>query len=323
MVAQKYITNIAQDVVYVDDNTIAVKTSSGSFRLKGMYMATAVNTMLEQFKEPAIFDAVEAALSDKYSRSSLQKLMSLLVGKGLLITEDSAATQESCDKELLEKAFFYTSGGLPLREVMKKLGKMHIGVIGTNQIVQCLLDEFSNSDLFNHFHINIVDGDENIENAQIVKDSQFVIVASNYPNHYMFEEINRLCIAENKSWLRIQISGAIAEVGPHFIPGKTCCYTCLHSKTSQNIFEDEYVFDDLLNTKKCNEENIGNRVKFNPLYPLNTIAASIAVSEAIRYHVGMKHNLQNQVLTIEGVKYNTDTGYVYKDNMCQTCAILH
>jgi hypothetical protein len=58
MQAERYVVNMAQDVVPVDENNVAVISTMGRFSIKGANMPTAISDILEYFRIPAHFESL-------------------------------------------------------------------------------------------------------------------------------------------------------------------------------------------------------------------------------------------------------------------------
>lgn len=338
MSIEKYVVNISKHVVPVGADTVAIISSKKRFCIKGTNIAIVVQNILEYFREPVIFDDVIPILSNKYSAVSLKRMLDLLVDKDILINENESEVLLKHSEAFLEKNFFYTSGGKSLQKIIDELAPLHIGIIGTSQLVHCLLDDLSKSELLTNFHIGIIDreADAKIEqdgvsivnyplhsdssNVQaIIKKSDFVIAASNHYDYYLFNQVNESCYKEGKKWISIAIDGLNAEIGPLFIPGETCCYSCLHTRRRQGMTSEDYIFDDLYMNKQFHERADENSMVFSSLYPLNSLSASIASAEIMKFLTGMKCNLLNQVLMVNCLDFHIQVDYIYKDYMCPIC----
>jgi len=335
MQSGRYVVSMTQHVVPVNDNCIAVVSSMGRFNIKGTGMSIAIMSILEHFKTPTGFDDVISALSSNYSEASLIRLLDLLLNKGILIDEHESGAITKHDKAFLEKTFFYTLGGKSLLEIIKELASLSIGIISTSQMTDCLLNHLSDSKLLSNFHVYITDTqastnskvakDINITNHSlcsfdtIVENSDLIITGFNYDNHYIFNQINELCFDKGKKWLRIVTEGANAEIGPLFVPGETCCYSCLRSRRRRNMTEEDYVFDDLFTGDKFYEKTKVNPIALSALHQLNSLSANIASSEAIKYLLNMKCNLLNQILTVSCLDFHSQKEYIYKNYMCPVC----
>ena len=341
MSLEKYIVNFGRHIVPVDANTVAVISSKEHFSIKGTGMSAAVENILKSFKMSTSFDDAVSVLSNKYSAATLRKMLDLFVEKGILIRECDLEALSRHDETFLEKTFFYTKGDRPLHEIIYELSQVHIGIIGTNRLVHSLLDELIKGCLLTNFcvgtlslnkeanakpeanNVNITEyplHSDLLVAQKIIDDSDIIIAACNYFNHYFFNQVNEMCFKANKKWLRVVIDGSNIEIGPLFIPGKTCCYSCLQAKLYKNTTDKERIFEDLYASKEFHEITRDKTIGFSSLYPLNSIAAGIASSEIMKYFTDMKCNLENEVLMIDCLNFDTQKAYIFKEYSCEVCA---
>jgi len=333
--AKKYITNTAQLVVPVGDDSIAVVSSMGRFNIKGAGMSVAIMNILKRFETPRPFEDVISELSNMYSEASLARLLDLLQDKGILISEDDAKALSAFDKFFISRSFYYTAGGKSLTEVAQELASLSIGIIGPGQMVDCLLSHLSANRLLSNFHVGITDTevDANTETTgeivvtyrapcsfdAIVEKSDLVVAACSYDNHFIFNQINELCFSQGKKWLRVVIEGANAEIGPLFVPGETCCYSCLCSRQRNNMPAQEHIFHDMYASEAFYTKTKTNPIAYSTIYQLNPLSASIASTEVIKHLTNMHCSLLNQVLTVSALDFHSQKDYIYKDHACPVC----
>ena len=342
MSAEKYIVNIAQDIVPINAESLAVKTISGTpFFIRGANMTEAVQSILSCFKDAFTIDDVVSALSERYSVATLRKLLDFLVSKDILITKQDYDAMLGHDKEFLRKTFAYSLGETSLQDIKDKLALIHIGIIGSSTLVSCMTEYFSSGGLLTNFNIGVLEGaeklavcntkdvavtiyhlDTNFSDINLIIDaSDIVIIASDHQDHYLLEKVNKLCVQKNKKWLRVVIDCLSSEVGPLFIPGETCCYYCMRMRNWKYMSADDYTFDNIYAKQKTYEAgSIEEAIKFSSLYQLNPVSAGIACNELTKYLVGMRSNITSQVIMINGMDFQTQTAYVYKNYMCPVCA---
>lgn len=338
---ERYTVNITSDIRFVDSNTIVIKTLKGRFKLKGDNISVAVSDILNCFKEPTNFDDVISTLSKKYSVGSLQKMLGFLVDRNILIDEYSSEALQKYEKDFVDKTLYYTLGGKPLQKIVDELTPMHIGIIGTKQLVNCLLNDLINGGLLFNFNIGIIDRTSNLskftENSDInitnypnlsdplcmdsfIDKSDFIIASSNYSDHYLFKQVNELCIKKNKKWLRIMIDGDFSEIGPLFIPNKTCCYSCLRAREFLNMTEEKYIFDSLYEDSKLHEDLRERPVGLYSIYHINSLLSAIACSEMMKLLTGLKCNLLNQIVSVNCIDFTMQTDTVFRYYLCPDCS---
>ncbi|GEM_PF-1781814 len=338
---KRYAVNITNDIRFVDSNTIVIKTLKGRFKLKGDNISIAFRDIINCFKEPTNFNEVISTLIKKYSVDSLQKMLDFLVDKNILIDKCSSEILQKYDKDFVDKTLYYTLGGKPLREIIDELAPMHVGIIGTNQLVNCLLNDLTSGGLLFNFNIVITDRTLNLskitENSTVnitnytnlsdplymnsfIDKSDFIIASSNYSDHYLFEQVNELCIEKNKKWLRIMIDGDYSEIGPLFIPNKTCCYFCLRTRETSNMSEDKYIFDNLYEDSKLHEDLREKSVGLYSTHYISSLSSAIACSEMMKLLADLKCNLLNQVIRVNCIDFEVQKDTIFRYHMCPVCS---
>ena len=338
MANERYVVNSATDAVALNTDKMLFKTLQERFFIKGDGMALALQEVLKCFEKPSFFEEAIKQLADKYSERSLKKLIRFLIEKHLLIEYDEYERLLKHDVSYLEKTFFYSAWGKPLQQIFDELKILQIGIVGTHQITNHLFTYLADSRLLKNFQVGITDDDTEIasqlnsvevmnydvynkpQNIQkIIENCDYIFAASNYNDHRFFTQINVLCYDDVKNWMRIVNNGYEAEVGPIFKPGKTCCYACLLKRKDVKVVDEEYIFNDLYKKQITQMDSNEKALKFSTFYPLNSISANIACTETIKFFAGVKTNLMNQVLLINGMNYHTQTDYIYKDYKCPVC----
>ena len=331
---KKYITNSLLDIVFLDNGNVAVKNLNERFCIKGEGVSNVVVDIIELFGTSHVFSEAINSLSLKYNAHSLRRLMDLFVDKGVLIEHSEYLDMSCIVNEDMKNALMYTSASMSLNKIIETAEQHHIGIIGGEYFVTVIYDVLKRFSLPFNVKAIITDNDimrENIkslENAtyissldskckitELVEASTFVIAASNGYDHQMFYKVNELCMSKRIEWLRIVIDGVITEIGPLFISNNTACYSCLHENHKRNMTPDEFVFDNLYYENKLDKSLMGYRT----LFPLVDMSASISCSEMIKYICGMKCNLREHVLMINGMDISTQKGRIYKNNNCSIC----
>jgi len=300
-------------------------------------MAIAIMGILESFKIPQHIDEIILTLSHIYSVATLKKLLSYMIDTHMIIEEKDAASLADCENSFLDKAFFYTSSGMGLQEIVDAISPLEIGIIGTYQQAKSLINELSKNELLKRFHVAVTDYDAKIGSdsdnmhitqypldydlyiTSIVKACNLVIAAFNYNDHYILNKVNIACFDEKKKWLRIVVDGMYGEVGPLFEPGETCCYACMYTRWRRNMAREEYVFNDLFETKDFHDESKNKAAVFSALFPLHTVTAGVASAEIHKHYANMSCCLKNQILSVNAQDFQTQIHYILKDYQCPVC----
>lgn len=321
MATTKYVLSRTNDLITVDENMVVFVSPIGRSRIKGTKISSSLLEILGCFKEPSYISDVSKHLKKKYSTETLERMLHFLIEKQVLISEHEFVMMQKYNNSFLEKTLFYTIGGEKIHDIIHTLAKKKVGVIGTAHLVESLIRVVSDSELFSHIHaIRIDEKNEGYSEAEkIILQSDFIFATGKFFDYILFDKINQICFEENKKWMRVAVDNAQAEIGPLFIPGKTCCYACTYVRRRKNMSEEECMFDDLLlneSVQKSRKNGLPNQCT---LYPINIIAANIACAEMVKYHVNMKCNLINQILSLDGIDNQTRNEYIFKDYRCATC----
>lgn len=341
MISKRYTINITNDIRFVESNLIVIKTLRGRFQIKGDNISLTVRDILSYFKDPAYIENVVSTISKKYNEGSLRKLIDYLLEMNILIDEYTNETIQTYDRDFIDKTLYYTLGGSSLQEIVDKITPKRIGIIGTKQIVECLLKDLINGGLLTNFDVGITEEISDIikiaDNSKdkiinysvitdpdsmklLVENCDFIIVTSNYRNHYLFKQINKLCIKMSKKWLRIMIDGDVSEVGPLFIPNETCCYSCLNYRENSNKTKEKYIFDSLFEGSKLQNNLEEKSLGLYSIYPINLLTSAIACSEIMKFLTGLTCNLLNQVIRVNGIDFEIQNDTIFKYHLCSDCS---
>lgn len=331
---------MTQEIVFVNENTASIVSPQGCSDIKGAKISLYLQEILDFFGKPRCFDDVIKMFEEKYSAETLKRMLVCLVDNHVLITEHNDEVLRKQGGNFLCKTFFLTAGGKSLQEIIDNFMSLRIGIIGTVQLAECLVEVLSTSGLLLNFNImnvdearrivarqkdvkliyyNLYGKSQNLE--EFISKCDFIFAVSNFPNHHLFNKLATLCYKKDKMWMRILTQGAYAEVGPLFVRGKTCCYACLHTRRCRNMTTEEYFFDELYARKLSPAEAREREFKSYVLYPVNNLAANIASAELMKLFSNMRCNLMNQVLTIDALNFHTQIDYIYKDYRCAICAL--
>ena len=325
--------NFGQDVIHVDDATVAMQTLRERFLLVGDDVSNLVTDIIDYFKIPSSVDAVVAALSNKYSVEVLEEMLKLLIDKYILVEYRESAALEEYSENLLDKAIFYTLGGMNIKSVISRLSSLRVGIIGTNQLATHFLSSLTESKLMFSFCVGITDSNEsNITHKDVmiseyylmhdftdlnklIMESDFIIASSNYYDHQLFSKINEICYDSNKKWMRVVVDGHKAEIGPIMIPFETCCYACLRTRYLRNTNYEEYMFDNIYEVRSKQRMIM----KYNSFHVLNAIVANISCMEMIKYYTNIRCSILGQILSIDCIDLRMQTDLVYRVYTCKVC----
>ncbi|SUY46500.1 bacteriocin biosynthesis cyclodehydratase, SagC family [Clostridium putrefaciens] len=338
---ERYIFDVSNYISFIDSSKVVIKATTKRFQVKGDNISTAIRDIIDYFTSPISISEVVLLLKDRYSENSLKSLISLLIDKKVLIDESYSEHLKMYSRDYLEKIRYYSIGEKTLESLVDELNSMNIGIIGHKQFIDCLLYELLNGGLFLNFNLGVTDRIDslntykeeptasityfpNITEAKCLDDfvekSDFIIVSSNYRDHYLYNRVNEACLKRNKEWVRIMIDGNYSEIGPLFIPDITSCYSCLNIREVSNMTEDMYVFDDLDKNSKIHEEQRNIQIGLYSIYHFNHLVSGIACSEIMKYFTGIDCNLLSQVVRINSDDYEVQKEKIFRYHSCPTCS---
>jgi len=340
MYINRYVINTAQHIYPINDNEVAIISSLGNSCIKGPGMAAAMMDILSCFTEPMCLDMAISTLSKKYNIDNLEKLLNRCIDKRLLVSETEAKASSKHSKEFLDNAFFYTSGGKTLDEVIDTLSSVKIGIIGKNKLVSNLLRILAECGVQSEVHTGITDSIAEIEipNSElsihsckisfdldgisnVINKCDYIVATDSYDNHFFFNGINTLCLQKNKRWIRIVTNGLNAEIGPFVDPGETCCYACLISRRRRHLTDGELVFYNMFSDEQLHKKAVANPIIFSILAPLVKMVAGVACSELLKFIMGMKCSLINNVISLNCLDYSTQKERVFRNYQCPVCSM--
>jgi len=84
--------------------------------------------------------------------------------------------------------------------------------------------------------VNCGDGLTNDVLDAAVRESDYVVVATDVPNPPLYKQINDVALQGGVIWTIASLDGAVGLIGPTFIPYKTCCYVCYEIRLESNMF---------------------------------------------------------------------------------------
>lgn len=328
----KYIVSKSTIIKIIDKNRVVLKTSKGRYFLNGNSISLAVKNLLKGFNESNNIENVIENLSDKYSKSSLKNLVDYLVDIHAIVTEDYFKKIESVDNNFNYNMIYYLVKEDKIEEVYDFLnGK--IGLIGNRRFLEEFIKEIVAENIIGR--INVTALDEHIENQDTnnysffncdnvsingsindtLENSDITLVFSDYNNHSLFDEVNKIALEKRKKWIRVMADRDFIEIGPLFIPNYTGCYKCLNYRASINMDEEDFIFDSLYeDTSNSNENGL--------VYDLILVKfiASILIRELLQFITLDKNNLINNVLTIDWNNYKVRKEKIFKNPNCELCS---
>lgn len=325
----KYIKDASYKMYSISDSKVILKTFKGRFLIKGESISKYLGDIIEYFKEPRELDEAINHFENKYSKDSLTNLLEYLIEKSILVNNNNII----CERHTMERINYLKLYGLDYKNIAFKFATKKIGIIGNNNITYLILKEIIELDFINEINYFNCEKDRimnenlatllknkkvviNNELDSLICNSNFIIVASDYNNSYLYSEVNKVCIDNSKEWLRILVDGSYSEIGPIFVPNETCCYECLNYRAEYNIQKNESAFSELYKDKY--RANSLNNDLFECYYIENMIA-SFTVFETLKYLLDLKSLIVGSVLRVDFYDYEIKIEKVFKNSNCLTC----
>lgn len=335
---QKLIFNSSVLVRELDANTIFFKTSIGAFKLSGTGVVCASRMVIDSFKMAAFPNKVINSLSTRYDPAAVGELIDFLALKRVLITYDDFIGLANFDLDFRERYLVFDSDSKKLPELYRELQTLKIGIIGTYQFVRCMLLHLENDRMFGQIACLITDRTE-IQTIELFQKAEvycfgmepekqvrsfintcgLVVCASSYESHALFRLVNTCCLENKTRWLRVVIRDEQAEIGPLFIPGETCCYTCMEKQAMVAVDKvDKHTFMMLETAEhKLHDFSLATASSFY----LTLLTADITLYALIRFFAGLDQRLCGSVLTLLAESWKTRIDKIFKNSQCESCRI--
>lgn len=160
---------------------------------------------------------------------------------------------------------FYWNFGARAKDVLERLGKIKVAVIGVNPISRELLQALHNSgvtgletiDVFAGRGANFFGQDGSFQrdswpaslprplSYEVWKQCMspdaydcFIVTSDSSGTHFL-REWNRYCVQTRREFLPVQLNRLVGYIGPFYIPGETACYECLWRRENANLPDPE------------------------------------------------------------------------------------
>jgi len=164
------------------------------------------------------------------------------------------------------------------------------------------------------FDIKLVNFNINISYMieQVVSNSNLIIVALDKYNEMIFSNINSLCIEKSIPWIKAVIDGALCEIGPLVIPGKTACHECMRIRRTKNMDDENLIFFEKV-YKDDNDMNVGY------FFQSNKLIAALLLMEISKYISGLYCALIGRLLIVNCINYEFSIHDIIKVHNCPSC----
>ena len=337
-VPQKLVFDSSVLVHDLDANKIFFKTSAGAFKLSGAGIVCASRMVIDSFKTAAFPNEVINSLSTRYDTVAIGNLIDFFVLRRVLITYDEFIELANFDLDFKERYMVFDSDSKKLPELYRELQTLKIGIIGTYQFVRCMLLHLEDDRMFGPIACLITDREEiqamelsrkaevscfGMESEEQVRSfvdtCSFVICASSYETHALFRLVNTCCLEKKIRWLRVVIRDEQAEIGPLFIPGETCCYSCMERRAIGAIDNiDTHTFTML---ETAGDEFHDYSLATASSYYLTLLTADITLYALIRFFAGLDQRLCGSVMTLFAESWKTSIEKIFRYSQCESCRL--
>jgi bacteriocin biosynthesis cyclodehydratase domain-containing protein len=168
-------------------------------------------------------------------------------------------------------------------------------------------------------HLTSTSVDEAVKNLRsMIGDSDLLVTATRNAPAELFHAVNRLCLDQNRSWLRANDDGINVEIGPHIRPFRSGCYTCMALRLASA--EDFAVEEHLYQQHLAKSRPAGATPPLGEAISVATLAASLVALEVVRILSGLAAtSLLNAVLTVEPVSGAFRTNRFFSVPRCPEC----
>ena len=313
----KYFINRSNQVYTHGKEIIYIETFTNRMSLKGEGIIELYNQAIQCFENGATLEWALEQLVFNYNSVSAKRILDFFVDNKIILSENDELLLDGWYKTCSPNSVFYKVQYDSLAEEVNKLSDKKIGIIGNSIIAKELLSALTQSNILNNFDTYYVDEnnpfglEEYLE--KIVLKSDFVIVALEEDYEEILNIVNHYCYKKEIPWLRLQIQGALCDVGPIFIPKQTACYSCLKIQTNRNMSMEEYIFSN----NSLSKQN-KHSVRY-PIYPAARMGAAIAMSETIKYLITGNSIVRGNICSLNSINLNLTLHNVRKVYNCEVC----
>lgn len=284
-------------------------------------------------------------------RPTLLRALSLLHGKGLLIGDRAAPVDAGGGDAVLQRqALFWgrhldlTRGAGSADETQRRLATARVVLVGTGLFGLAVHDLLARSGCAGLW-VLAWDDDGSIEKTlggspvpprDVVRlagtsideatgclrcwiaDADLLVTATRDAPAALFRAVNRLCLSRAVPWLRGNVDGSRADVGPLVQPFNSGCYHCLELREAsmREFAVEEHLYQEHLATERPAAESAprGEAVW------ASTLVASLLVAEVVRVLTGIAApTLLDSVLQVLPVSGTLQTHRFLRVPRCPDC----
>jgi bacteriocin biosynthesis cyclodehydratase domain-containing protein len=317
--------------------------------LRGRHAEAALAFLLPALDGTRTLDDFIVQCPSDVTQATLLKTLALLHTKGLLSSAGDEKPEPS-DETMRRQLLFWgrklgvTRNAGSQSEVQGRLAGSRLVLLGTGLFGAALYDILVRTGCIN---IDVLDWDDDgllaealanqpvppqrlvhlaptsVEEAArnlgpMTSECDLLLTATRNAPAELFRAVNRLCLEQNKPWLRANDDGTNVEIGPYIRPFRSACYTCMAMRLASA--EDLAVEEHLYQQHLAEARPAGITSPRGEAIPAATLAASLVAMETVRILSGLAAtSLLNAVLTMEPVTGVFRTNRFLRVPRCPEC----
>ena len=320
--------------------------------LRGAHAEATLAFLLPALDGTRTLDDLVGRCPPEVAQVTLLKTLALLHTKGLLSPAGSAVDEkpQPGDEAMRRQLLFWgrklgvTRNATSADEVQRRLSSSRVVILGSGVFGAALFDILVRSGCTNIdvldwdddgflrktlisqvlpprqlVHLASTSVDEAVKNlASMISDCDLLVTATRNAPAELFRAVNRLCLEQNRSWLRANDDGTNVEIGPYVRPFRSGCYTCMALRLASA--EDFAVEEHLYQQHLAESRPAGAAPPLGEAIPLATLAASLVALEVVRILSGLAAtSLLNAVMTVEPVSGAFRTNRFLRVPRCPEC----
>ena len=332
----RYIFDETCLVSEVDRNCVFFKTLAGKYKLTGNDITLAFRRIISCFQTESSVGDVVKKLGGTYTRNTVEDLIAYLVSHKVLISDREHRDLASFDPDFVEKYRYLVSENEGLADIASTMDSLTIGFVCNHQVAEYVMDRIRNDRLIKKISMLITDrssvpDDFSTPKAEVaclgdapdrqvdelIEKCGIIIACSNYECFSLFSYINEKCLEKGKKWIRAVVADECGEAGPLFVPGETCCYSCLNKRAEDNMStKTNKVYFNLQREQEAfSTPRLGS---FSSSY-FTQVIVDIVLYEMMKLFSGHNCALKGSVFTFIPGEYDVSVNKCFRDSKCTSC----
>lgn len=209
-------------------------------------------------------------------------LLKLLQGRGLLQPGVGETALDEKEETRWRRQLRFLSHFVPdASSAQSRLAKAHVGLAGSpgdlREQISAALASIGTSRVTELSHPSTWVTQTHSEASSF----DLIVACEESPAFDFFDAVNRACLANGTRWLRVSISGTLAQLGPTVVPYQTACYMCLdfRQRTHQSDLDGYLGY-------RAQIGKVDDRYDEGSLVPLWSALANQVAVEVMRLLIG-------------------------------------